>query len=153
MTDHHETPEDRPGDAGAWTGVSGTRYPVDASADRRARGVWVMLIGGPVIWFAHFMVVYLVAEAACSGDDPGMELLASPVLEIVVTAATVAAVLGCILLIRRGRSGGGGFRKVRGGRGDGDENFSAIHSGVLLAGLSLIAILFVAFPALVLPPC
>ena len=27
----------------------------------------VVFLGGPVIWFSHFMVVYLVAEAGCTG--------------------------------------------------------------------------------------
>ena len=150
---HPETPEDRPGDAGGWTGMTGTRYPVDASADRRARGVWVTLIGGPVIWFTHFMIVYLIAEAACTGDGPGMDLFTTPVVEIVIGAATVVAALGCLLLIRRGRSGGVGSRKANSSRGEGDESLSTIHSGLLLSGLSLIAILFVTFPVLVLPPC
>lgn len=152
MTDP-PNPEDRTRGVGAWTGVTGTRYPVDASADRQARGVWVMLIGGPVIWFAHFMIVYLVAEAACTGDGPGMELFNSPVLEIVISAATVAAALGCLLLIGRGYRSAAGSKKGPGDRSEGDGNLPTIYSGLLLSGLSLIATLFVALPALVLPPC
>jgi hypothetical protein len=112
-----------------------------------------MLIGGPVIWFAHFMIVYLVAEAACTGDGPGMERFHSPVLEIVIGAATVAAALGCLLLIGQGYRSAAGSRKAPGDRGDGDGNLPTMYSGLLLSGLSLIAILFVALPGLVLPPC
>jgi hypothetical protein len=152
MTDP-ERPEDGTRGAGALTGVTGTRYPVDASADRRARGVWVMLIGGPVIWFAHFMIVYLVAEAACTGDGPGMALFNPPVLKIVIAAATVAAALGCLLLIGRGYQSAAESRNAPGDRGGGDGNHATIYSGLLLSGLSLIATLFVAFPSLVLAPC
>ncbi|MEZ5263492.1 MAG: hypothetical protein R2755_17390 [Acidimicrobiales bacterium] len=43
------------------------------SADRRTRHLWVVLLGGPLVWLAHFALTYLVAEAGCTGDGPGLD--------------------------------------------------------------------------------
>jgi uncharacterized protein (DUF2267 family) len=45
-----------------------------------------MFVAGPVIWSVHFMLVYLVVEAGCSGDGPGLRLFDPPVPTVVTLA-------------------------------------------------------------------
>ena len=41
-----------------------------------------MFVAGPVIWSVHFLLVYLVTEAGCSGDGPGLRLFDPPVPKV-----------------------------------------------------------------------
>jgi hypothetical protein len=88
-------------DLGAATAVDGTAVPVDLGADRRGRRLWILLLAGPVIWFTHFMVVYLVAEAGCTGSGHGLELFDPPVPRTVTLAATAVAFLVCAAAAHR----------------------------------------------------
>lgn len=59
--------------------------------------LWVLLLGGPSLWFAHFMIVYLAAEAVCTpkliGDD---QPWSDATLDRFVVASTVVAVSLCL---------------------------------------------------------
>lgn len=155
MTDRQPAPEpENPSGAGATTASSGTPLPVDFSADRRTRITWVALLGGPVVWFAHFMVVYLIVEAGCTGSGPGLNLFNPPVPAITTLAFTAAAILVCLGLA------GWAFREWRAGQSrpnpDGeieDVDSSMGFAGFLLSLFAAIAIAFVGLPALVLPAC
>jgi hypothetical protein len=137
---------------GARTGADGTPFAVDISADRRDRVVLATLVAGPVIWFLHFMLVYLVAEAGCTGDGRGLALFDSPVPTVVSIAATVAGAVACAVVagIAHGRwrasSPPDGAVDVS-GRG------SLAFTGLLLALLAAVAIVFVGLPATALPEC
>ena len=96
MSDHDDTAGVPAGGAGSMTGPSGTPVAVDVTRDRRARPIWVALLAGPVIWFAHFMLVYMVAEAGCTGGGPGLRLFAPPVPTVVTIVATVLAAGACL---------------------------------------------------------
>ncbi len=133
---------------------------VDVSMDRRARVIWVVFLAGPLLWFAHFMVVYLVAEAGCTGDGPGLDAFDPPVSGVVTFVATGAAAVACLACARWA------YRRWRTGtevheegespaaRRTLDEHVRAMSfAGFLLALLSFVAILFVGFPALFLPSC
>jgi hypothetical protein len=147
---------------GARTAVEGTPFAVDVSRDRRARVTWVFFLAGPVIWFVHFMVVYLAVEAGCTGDGPGLRLFNPPVPAIVTIAATAVAAIACL--------GFAGWAQVRwraskhqpaadeardlsGDLKDHDRGGSLAFAGFLLSLLFFVAILFVGLPALVLPAC
>lgn len=122
--------------------------PVDvAPAEGISRGgaaltVWVHLLAGPVIWFGHFMAVYLLAEAACTGDGVDAAVLGLHVVSFVTLAATVAAatatLVAAALAYQRRRHG---------------DDREVVGAGFLLSLLSCIAVLFVGLPALVLPSC
>ena len=60
-------PDEVPSGDGSRTAPEGTPFAVDVSRDRRARFALAMFVAGPVIWSVHFLLVYLVAEAATSG--------------------------------------------------------------------------------------
>lgn len=147
--------DDRPAKtkAGATTGVEGTPVPVDVARDRPARANWVVLLAGPVIWITHFMVVYLAAEAGCTGDGPGLELFDPPVPRVVTLALTALAAIACVPFAlwayRWWR------RKPRLDTGeqspdvadDVADRASAGFAGLLLSSLSIFAILAVGLPA------
>jgi hypothetical protein len=155
-------PDEVPGTDGSRTAAGGTPFAVDVSRDRRARFALAMFVAGPVIWSVHFMVVYLIVEAGCSGDGPGLTLFDPPVPRVVtlaVTAAAVAAALACAgWSWRRWRASGAEAAgdeaaDLAGGHQDRDRGGTLAFAGFLLSLLSVVTILFVGLPALVLPSC
>jgi hypothetical protein len=132
---------------GEGTAARGTPAPVDVEVDPRARTTIALLLAGPVIGVVHFAVVYLVTEAGCSGDGPGLRALDPPVPTRVTVLATVLAALACAAVAgwtyRRGRSGDDGLVDRR----------PLAFVGFLLALLSLVTVLMVGLPALVLDAC
>ncbi len=147
-----------PGEA-ALTAESGTPVPVDVSRDRLTRIGWVVFLGGPVVWLTHFMLVYLVAEAGCTGDGPGLQAFDPPVPEVLTLAATAVAATGCLAFAvwgyrrwvdsRHGAAADdpGG---ASGGHAERDREGTVAFGGLLLALFSFVAVLFVGLPALVL---
>ena len=104
----------------------------------------VHLLAGPVIWISHFMVVYLLVEVACGFDLLRSEPLGLPTISVIVTAATLAAMVAVGWFVFRSaamRSGGGVVEEVIG------------LGGILLGTLFTVAIAFVGLPALVIAPC
>jgi hypothetical protein len=158
-----DVPPDEPSPQdGSRTAGEGTPFAVDVSRDRRARFALAMFVAGPVIWSVHFMVVYLVTEAGCSGEGPGLRLFDPPVPKIVtlaVTAAGAAAALACATWwSRRWRESerepvAGEAADHAGGLTDRDRGGTLAFAGFLLSLLSVVTILFVGLPALVLASC
>jgi hypothetical protein len=129
-------------DRGARTEASGTAFPVHIPRDPQAWITAFIFAGGPILWFAHFMFVYVVAEAGCTGEGQGLRAFNPPVPLVVTLAATAlfAAAVAAIAIwaLRRWRRG------VQAGMAFG---------GLLLSCLSLIAILWVGVPAILFPGC
>lgn len=158
MTDHAPTPppDDQP-HHGARTAAEGTPVPVDLARDRQARTVWVVFLAGPVIWFAHFMVVYLVAEAGCTGGGTGLRLLGPPVPAVVTGVATVVAVAACVVSAVWGMRW---WRRDRDRAGDGAHDrhelagfASLAFVGALLSWLAVVSVLFVGVSGAVFTGC
>jgi hypothetical protein len=121
-----------------------------------------MFVSGPVIWSVHFLVVYLVTEAGCSGDGPGLSLFDPPVpkaVTLAATAAAAAAALACATWwYRRWRTSeqepAASSAAAEGGRLQEHGGGEALaFAGFLLSLLSVVTVLFVGLPALVLPSC
>jgi hypothetical protein len=133
---------DASADRGARTEASGTAFPVHIPRDPQAWITAFIFAGGPILWFAHFMFVYVVAEAGCTGEGQGLRAFNPPVPLVVTLATTalfaVAVAAIAIWAFRRWRRG------VHGGMAFG---------GLLLSCLSLIAILWVGMPAVLFPGC
>ena len=155
-----------PGDPSGWDGgrtaAEGTPVAVNVSRDRKTRVTWAVFLAGPVIWFAHFMLVYLVAEAGCTGDGPGLDVFDPPVPTVVTLVATAVAAVGCLASARWG------YRRWRPGPHGSEDPRAAIESddavddegsrsagfaGFLLSLLSFGTVLFVGLPALAIPAC
>jgi hypothetical protein len=153
-------PDPPPPGTGAATAATGTPYPVDLARDRRARLDWLVFLAGPVIWFGHFMVVYLVAEAGCTGGGPGFEVFDPPVPEAFTLVATGAAVVACGAFAvwswrwwRTETGTSGAVADLQGDGGDGGGRGSLAFAGLLLSALSALAVVFVGLPAAFLAPC
>jgi hypothetical protein len=141
-------PRDRNGPDETATAAKGTPAPVDVSVDPRARRAVAVLLAGPVIAVVYFAVVYLVTEAGCTGDGPGLDVLDPPVPTVVTLVATVLALLACA------GSAAWAYRRWR----------SPVHEplvdrrplsfvGFLLSLLALVTVLLLGLPALVLEAC
>lgn len=157
-----ETSASDPSTSGSTTAADGTPHPVDLTPDRRSRVAWVVLLAGPVIWFAHFMVVYLVVEAGCSGGGAGLRLLDPPVPTLVTLGATAAAAAGSLgfarWTYRRWRPAGTNSNQdpFEDATPESEERIAdeaVAFGGFLLCLLSFVTILFVGLPALFLPAC
>jgi hypothetical protein len=158
-----DVPPDEPSPTdGSRTAGEGTAFAVDVSRDRWARWPLLMLVAGPVIWSAHFLLVYLVTEAGCSGDGPGLRLFDPPVPEVVTLAATAAAAAAALACAtwwyRRWRAGehepaDEEAADLAGAHQDRDRGGTLAFAGFLLSLLSVVTILFVGLPALALPSC
>jgi hypothetical protein len=155
-------PDESPGGDGSRTAGEGTPFAVDVSRDRQARWSLFMFVSGPVIWSVHFLLVYLVTEAGCTGDGPGLELFDPPVPKVVTlaatAAATAAALAGAMWWYRRWRGSeqtppADEAADLAGGHADRDRGGTLAFAGFLLSLLSAVAVLFVGLPALVLPSC
>jgi hypothetical protein len=154
-----DVPPDEPSPVdGSRTAGEGTPFAVDVSRDRRARWTMFMFVAGPVIWSVHFMLVYLVTEAGCSGDGPGLSLFDPPVPKVATlaaTAAAVAAALACARWWYRRWRGDGSEPAAdeAGGLTDHDRRETLAFAGFLLSLLSVLTVLLVGLPALALPSC
>ena len=136
---------------GARTGARGTPFAVDRSGDRGAGVVAALLLTGPVTFITHFFVVYLVAEAGCTGDGPGLEVFDPPVPRAVTLVATALAAVVCVLATRwswgRWRALGGGYGDLAVPAGGPGGTSVVPLAGVLLSAFSCVAVLFVGVPA------
>lgn len=129
-------------------------------ARRRFLTLTGLLLAGPTIWIAHFMAVYLLAEALCHADVDA-RLLGLPVLATLTLLATVVAVVAMGFTTwrayRRWRNADVGWnaQSATSTRQPGAPEHDAelALAGFLLGVLFLVALLYVGLPALVLDPC
>jgi hypothetical protein len=152
-----------PANDGATTAGQGTPAAVDVSTNRESVATVAVFLAGPVIWSVHFMAVYLIVEAGCTGDGPGLDLFDPPVPTVLTLVTTAVAALACAGTAAwgyrrwRGRAGDdtNGPGDAGGGPGAGvaDRGGSLAFIGLLLSLLGLVSILLVGLPALVLPAC
>ena len=162
MTNAEDRPERRPRGDAARTAVDGTPFPVDMSADRRARAAIALFVAGPVIWSVHFMVIYVVTEAACSTDGPGMRLFNPPVPTVTTLVATAIAAVACLATAAVGYRRWHSSRQEAIDEGDDaqgrpldpkDRAGLLAFAGFLMSLLGFVTVLLVGLPALVLPAC
>lgn len=103
------------------------------------------LLVAPSVWLAHFTFSYVVVSLVCSAEAAGRELLGFALVPLAVGAATIAA---CALFVVQGYIDYSRWRTLE----DRTRVFTSVVS-VMLCGLSALGVLWVAFPAFVLPPC
>lgn len=134
---------------------------VDLPEAPSSRTTWVLFLAGPTIWFAHFMLVYLVAEAVCVGGRPDRELWGMPLVSTVTLIATVIAVAAiaafAVAAYRRWRQD----EALVDHQADEEEwriSAAGRDRGLAFAGFALgvlfvVAVLYTGAPALWLTPC
>lgn len=108
----------------------------------------ITLVGAPVIWMAHFLVCYVVVSLVCALQLTDSRLFGMNTAQLGIAIATGIALLlmGGIAAVQLRR-----WRHPTGPDPDLTRFFSA--NTLLLCGLSALALLWVAFPSLVLPTC
>jgi hypothetical protein len=137
------------------TAGGGTPAPVDVSVDTRAVTAVVVFLAGPVISSVHFMLVYLVAEAGCTGDGPGLDAFDPPVPTVVTVVTTVVAALACVATAWWAYARWRALQRARPGA-DAEELVDRrplAFGGLLLSLLGFATVLFVGLPALFLGAC
>lgn len=91
----------------------------------------------PAVWIAHFLAVYALVSVACA-------TAAEAIVVPGIAAATLAA-LACFAWF--------GLRNFRAWRAAQEGPAFVAQTNLLLAALSAVATLWVAYPAFLLPPC
>ena len=107
----------------------------------RLTSPWAVLLAGPVIGTVYFFVVYLLAEAGCADD---LDLVDVTLLRVVILALGVASVVAFVSYAGRARA----LRHsdTAGQQGE-NERFMAT-TGLVILGLFVLFVLFVAAPAI-----
>ena len=116
-----------------------------------AQSLWLLTVS-PTIWAAHFLASYLTAAVWCAKAGRGAELYGVRVAVVVFTLVALAGIL---------YTGWRGLRRHRYGAATlphGLDTAEDRHrflgfATVLLSGVSLIGILYVAMPALIFGAC
>ncbi|HVL77195.1 MAG TPA: hypothetical protein VM406_14360 [Noviherbaspirillum sp.] len=111
----------------------------------------VSMIAAPIIWAAHFLICYTMVSLVCMVGWTHARLFGMNPGQIAVALATV---VGVVLL---GYTGVVNLEKYRQSRKDETgtievSGFVALNA-LLLSILSTVAVVWVAFPTLMLPTC
>lgn len=141
-----------------------TGPPARTARNRPPWPIWVLFLAGPVIWYGHFWLVYLLAEAICDNGGSDTHWLGlRPLTFITVAATAVAAALATVLASAAWRRSRGLPGSSPGSASAGDPRHpdpavatseSALaFTGALLGVTFVVSILFVGVPALFLRPC
>ena len=107
-------------------------------------GIWATVLAGPVIWAAHFLAVYLAAEAVCAAEANHalvMGLMGRDLLVLFVVVATGLAGLGATV------AAGVARRRLAA------DDSPIWRVSLLLSVGSIIAIVVVGLPTLVVGTC
>lgn len=119
-------------------------------AAREVSHLW-HLIGSPTVWAAHFLFCYVGVSVGCAKAGSAV----MPIMRVAIVGATILALLlvaffGTVAWLQARLDG---EAPPHDGATVGDRTRLVGTAKLLLAGLSFIAILYVAMPALVFTDC
>ncbi|GGE07836.1 hypothetical protein GCM10011390_28600 [Aureimonas endophytica] len=121
--------------------------------DRQTRDTLWTLIASPTIWALHFLFSYVFAASVCAPNEAITRTLGT--VRLAVGGATLLALVLIALIgwraYREWRHNGGRFPHD-GNTAEERERFMEFSS-VLLAGLSFVAVAFVALPVFLIADC
>lgn len=109
----------------------------------RFGSTWALLLAGPVIGTTYFFLVYLLAEATCAN---GVKLLSQTALRVVIVAAAAGSVAVFVAYALRARRLWSDASDNGGQRGE-NQRFM-VTTGLMLLGLFVLFVLFLAAPAI-----
>jgi glucan phosphoethanolaminetransferase (alkaline phosphatase superfamily) len=113
------------------------------SSDVRPTFTWILLLAGPVVWYAYFWLVYLGVETGCRIAGSNSGTLGVSHLSLFTLALTAAAFL--MILVA-------GIRNYRAWR-SAERAIGLPFAGLVLSVIFAMSVLATGLPALVLPPC
>lgn len=106
------------------------------------------LVSAPTIWIVHFVVCYVIVSLVCASQALEARIIGLNPAELGVALATLVA--GGLILIIAVAS----LRRWRDPPGpDPDISRFFAMSSLLLCAISLLSMLWVAFPTSILPTC
>jgi len=110
----------------------------------------LLVLGGLLVWAMHFAFVYGFNTLACARQFSSAHLLGIEIVPLAVAAATGVAliVVVALLLVTRRRP----VAAQSPGERERVDAF-ARYTALAIGGLSLVAILWTALPALLVSPC
>jgi hypothetical protein len=124
---------------------------VSAAEGRAGRPLPELLLSalGLAIWAAHFGALYAGNALACERGPAGSRLLGLPFVPSLVVLATLAALVPLLLLLRAAA------RRIAGPLTEGGEAEPGFTTWFAAASsaYAILAVLFQAAPALMVPPC
>jgi hypothetical protein len=106
------------------------------------------LVGAPLIWMVHFLVCYAIVSLVCLSQLGEARIIGLNAAQFGVVVATLVA--GALIFsiavtsLRRWRNPPGPDAEI--------SRFFAVNT-LLLCAISVLAMLWVAFPTLMLPTC
>lgn len=106
------------------------------------------LVSAPLIWIVHFVVCYVIVSLVCAMQLTEARAIGLNAAELGVAAATVIA---GALIVGIAVANGRRWRDPPGPDPDISRFFAA--ATLLLCAISLLAMLWVAFPTSILPTC
>jgi hypothetical protein len=108
--------------------------------------------GGPLVWATQFGVVYATNATACARGFANTMLLGLHISLVTTLAATVIAGAAIVLLWLAGEAA---HRSVMASQSDNDPSSDELLHFLSrwLNGVSLLAVLWTAVPALIVDPC
>lgn len=115
------------------------------------RNSLLSLISAPVIWAAHFLASYVIVSLACAAGYTQPVLFGMDIVDVSVAILTLisVALFIYIAVINYAKWQRALHRQAP---DDDMSRFFALCS-VMLCGLSAVAVIWVAFPTYLLPPC
>lgn len=124
------------------------------NSDRQTRDNLWTLMSPPTLWALHFLASYVLAAYACAPNVQIFQNIGG--VRVAIAGVTLLALVLIALIFRRAvrewrDEGGSGFHNEEDSAA-GRERFLEF-STVLLAGLSFVAVLFVALPVLINADC
>lgn len=110
----------------------------------------LFMIGGLLVWGAHFGIVYVFNALACARGFVAVSVFGLGIVPVVVVGSTILALAatGWILLLAYRRTG-----PAAASRDDKAVNEFLRYTTITIATLSLVAIAWSGVPALIVPPC
>jgi len=133
---------------------------VPTRQETSSRMLWIQLLAGPVLWSVHFLLSYILVEAACQAGW-SFNILGMSGLSFIVIVLTLLAVIGSGLFALKSYRGWRDRHAERSLRDELRESSSWFEgtvdfmyfSGFLLSVLFTVTILMVGLPAFFLQPC
>lgn len=115
------------------------------------RNSLLSLVAAPIVWAAHFLLSYVIVSLACAAGLTESWVAGITAIQASIGALTLVAIA---LLVWSGIVNHDKWRRAPRSASAGDDmsRFFALAS-VLLCGLSAVAVIWVAFPAFILPSC
>lgn len=103
------------------------------------------VMAGPIVWTLHFLLIYVVTALACARHFYDLQWFGVGVVQAVIGVATVLAISAIAVIMRLIRPAFAGLSR--------DSRHFALSMAVGFSLISVLAILWDALPALIVPAC